>query len=132
MAAGIAIMLYRELPRTAFESMRGKEEMLIDRGEQYKRAIQLYAIKMRRLPQTLDELEKSGGVRFLRRRYKDPFTGKDDWRLIHSNPMGQLTDSLIKQKKDEKKNQNTFITEYAGIAQTDTGFGQTGVNVALR
>jgi len=132
MAAGIAIMLYQQLPRTAFESMRAKEELLMERGEQYTRAVQLFAVKMKRLPQNVDELEKQGNTRFLRRKYKDPFTGKNDWRLIHQNAMGQLTDSLIKKKTDEKKNQNTFITENAGIGQNDTGFGQGAVNVGLR
>ena len=42
MAAAIALMLYQQMPRVAFESERDKEELLIDRGEQYKRAIQLY------------------------------------------------------------------------------------------
>ena len=35
MAASIAIMLYMQLPRAAFEAQRAKEEMLQERGEQY-------------------------------------------------------------------------------------------------
>ena len=37
-------------------------------------------------PQNLDDLETTRNIRFLRRRYKDPMTGKDAWRLIHVGP----------------------------------------------
>ena len=30
-------------------------------------------------------------------------TGKDEWRLVHVNAAGQLVDSLIKKKEEEKK-----------------------------
>jgi type II secretory pathway pseudopilin PulG len=41
LAAVIAITLYMEIPRVAFETQRQKEQLLVARGEQYKRAIQL-------------------------------------------------------------------------------------------
>jgi type II secretory pathway pseudopilin PulG len=93
MAAIVAIMLYLELPRVAFEAQRAKEQLLIDRGEQYKRAIKLYVRRFNRYPATIEQLENTNNIRFLRRRYKDPMTGKSDWRLIHSAG-GVLTDSL--------------------------------------
>jgi type II secretory pathway pseudopilin PulG len=94
MAAAISITLYMEVPRMAFESQRAKEQMAIDRGLQYKRAIQLFYRKYQLYPQTLDDLETKRNVRFLRRRYLDPLTGKE-WRLLHVGPAGQLTDSLV-------------------------------------
>ena len=132
MAAGIALMLYQQLPRTAFESMRGKEELLVDHAHEYQRAIQLYVAQFKAYPANLEDLEKAGNKRFLRRKFKDPFTGKDDWRFIHVDNMGQLTDSLVKKKEEKKPNQNTFITEMAGIGQTDLGVDAAGVNIALR
>lgn len=42
MAAVIAITLYMEIPRVAFETQRQKEQLLVERGEQYKRAIKLF------------------------------------------------------------------------------------------
>ena len=134
MAAGIALFLYAQLPRTAFESMRAKEETLVERGEQYQRALQLYVNKFQRYPSSIDDLEKTNNIRFLRKRFKDPFTGKDDWRMVHVDNQGRLTDSLVPQKKeDEKKaNTNTFITENAGLGQSPTDLGQEGTNVALR
>jgi hypothetical protein len=94
MAAAISITLYMEVPRMAFESQRAKEQMAIDRGLQYKRAIQLFYRKYQLYPQTLDDLETTRNIRFLRRRYLDPLTGKE-WRLLHVGPAGQLTDSLV-------------------------------------
>lgn len=94
MAAAISITLYMEVPRMAFESQRAKEQMAIDRGLQYKRAIQLFYRKYQLYPQTLDDLETKRNIRFLRRRYLDPLTGKE-WRLLHVGPAGQLTDSLV-------------------------------------
>ena len=94
MAATIAITLYIEVPRIAFESQRSREQMAIDRGLQYKRAIQLFYRKYQTYPQTLDDLETKRNFRFLRSRYLDPLTGKE-WRLLHVGPAGQLTDSLV-------------------------------------
>ena len=121
MAAAVAIMLYMELPRVAFEAQRNKEELLIERGEQYKRAIQLYFRKFKTYPASIDALENTNNIRFLRRRYPDPLTGKDEWRLIHIGPGGVFTDSITRQpKKDKTKetNTNTFITEAAPLGST--------------
>src|SRR5271156_1968502 len=95
MAAVVAIGLYYEMPRRAFESQRFREQTLVDRGNQYRRAIQLFYRKFGRYPATIDDLEATNNIRFLRRKYKDPLTGKDEWRLIHIGPGGQLTDSLV-------------------------------------
>lgn len=95
MAASIAILIYLEIPRVAFERQRDKEALLIDRGEQYARAIELFVRKTNRYPQTLEDLEQAQTIRFLRRRYKDPMTGKDEWRLIHMGANGQYLDSKV-------------------------------------
>lgn len=93
--AGIAALtLYNELPRAVFESQRSKEDLLVSRGQEYQRGIQLYYRKYRKYPTTIEELEKSNGIRFLRRRFVDPFSGKDDWRLVHI-ANGQFTDSKV-------------------------------------
>jgi hypothetical protein len=95
MAAVGAILLYKEIPRVAFETQRQKEQLLIERGQQYKRAIQLFmrANNNQRWPASMDELESFNRKRFLRHRYKDPMTGKDEWRLVHIQN-GVLTDSV--------------------------------------
>ncbi len=132
MAAIIAITLYVALPRVAFEAQRDKEELLIVRGEQYKRAIQLYVRKFKRFPGKIEDLDNANGIRFLRHHYVDPMTGKDEWRLIHAGPGGVLLDSLVKTKKDKKEEKapSTFITEQlqiGGVPEADAA-----ANPALR
>jgi len=85
MASLIAISLYMELPRVAFQAERQKEQLLIEHGEQYKRAIGLFlrTNKNARWPASIEELESYNNHRSLRKRYIDPMTGKDEWRLIH-------------------------------------------------
>jgi hypothetical protein len=95
LAAAVALMLYQQLPRVAFESERDKEQLLIDRGEQYKRAIQQFFVAYKRYPTTIEELENTNNKRYLRHRYVDPYTGKTEWRLVHVNGAGLLTDSLV-------------------------------------
>jgi hypothetical protein len=93
-AAAVAFTMYQELPRAAFESARDKEQLLIDRGNQYKRAIQVFYAENKRYPAELKDLESTNNKRYLRRRYIDPMTGQDEWRLIHTNG-SFLTDSLV-------------------------------------
>ena len=93
-AAAVAFTMYQELPRAAFESARDKEQLLMDRGNQYKRAIQVFYADNKRYPADLKDLENTNNKRYLRHRYIDPMTGKDEWRLIHTNG-SFLTDSLV-------------------------------------
>jgi len=136
MAASVAIMLYLELPRVAFEAQRQREELLIERGEQYMRGIQLYVRKFKRYPATLEEMETTNNIRFLRRRYTDPMTGKDEWRLVHVGPGGVYTDSLIHKPagtKKEEKAANTFTWEAPTVGATaQAGQGGQGAFPPLR
>ena len=149
LAAAIAIGLYMEMPRLAFESQRQREHLLISRGEQYKRGIQLFYRKYHTYPQNLDDLETTRNMRFLRRRYKDPMTGKDEWRLIHVGPGGQLTDSLVQplpqpgQPGQSNQGNATASNATPDGSQPQTGTGPTidpatgqpvnpGLNMALR
>jgi hypothetical protein len=104
MAAVVAITLYTEIPRVAFETQRQKEQLLIERGEQYKRAIYMfYKANSQRYPGKIEDLENFNGRRFLRHRYIDPMTGKEEWRLVHIQN-GMLTDSVtMKQKQGDGK-----------------------------
>ena len=56
---------------------RDREEELIHRGVQYSRAVRHYFKKFGRYPNRVEELENTNNIRFLRKRYKDPMTGKD-------------------------------------------------------
>jgi type II secretory pathway pseudopilin PulG len=84
-AAGVAA------PTMAFRVRRDREEEMIHRGTQYSRAIQRFVKKTGRYPSRLEDLENTNNIRFLRRRYKDPITGKD-FKLLHVGEV-QLTGS---------------------------------------
>lgn len=86
MAALVLIALAAAAPVVARDLQRTKEVESERRAQEYVRAIQLYqrACKCKTYPPSMEALEKSTTVRFLRQRYTDPLTGKDDWRLIHN------------------------------------------------
>ena len=52
------------------------------RGLQYRRAIQLYYRKFHAYPPNADALINTNQIRFLRKKYTDPITGKDDWKPV--------------------------------------------------
>src|ERR1700744_5895749 len=99
MAAIVAVMLYREMPRVAFEAQRDREQLLIDRGQEYQRAITLYVRKFNKFPGSMDDLNNTNNQRFLRRQFVDPMTGKADWRILHAGPGGVTTDSVNNKPK---------------------------------
>jgi type II secretory pathway pseudopilin PulG len=66
----------------AFEIRRDKEAEMIHRGVQYSRAIRAYYKKFNRYPAKIEDLENTNQMRFLRKRYKDPLTGKD-FKILH-------------------------------------------------
>ena len=131
MAAIAALMLYRELPRVAFQSQRQKEQILMERGEEYKHAIGIFMrTNGNRWPASIEELESFNNKRSLRRRYIDPMTGKDEWRLIHISN-GVLQDSITNKPPATQQNSNGpgLIAEVPLMQQNNT---TGGVNPALR
>ncbi len=78
----LAIGLAALAPVIAQQVKRDREEELIHRGTQYSRAIKHYMKKFTRYPNRIEDLENTNNVRFLRKRYKDPITGKD-FKLLH-------------------------------------------------
>lgn len=77
------IMLAAEAPRIQQQIKRAKEQELVNRGKQYAIAIRNYVHKFGRYPTSLEQLEDTNHLRFLRKRYTDPMTGKANWKLIH-------------------------------------------------
>ena len=70
-----------------FEMKRDREEEMIHRGVQYSRAVRKFVKKFGRYPNSLEELEDTNNIRFLRKRYKDPENKNKDFRLLH---MGEV------------------------------------------
>jgi type II secretory pathway pseudopilin PulG len=83
MVAMVLVLLAVAAPKVAADIERDREIELQHRGKQYVRAIKLYYKKFGAYPPNMDALVKTSEIRFLRKRYKDPVTGKDEWHLIH-------------------------------------------------
>ncbi len=78
----LALWLSVAVPRMARSIQRDRDEETVERGKQYIRAVQLYYRKFGAYPPSEDALVKTNEIRFLRKRYLDPLTGKDDWKPI--------------------------------------------------
>jgi type II secretory pathway pseudopilin PulG len=75
---------------------REREEELIFRGKQFIRAVDLWQRKFPNTwPTTIDALLNTNNTRFLRKRWKDPITNSDEWRLIKMNPDGSISGLTI-------------------------------------
>ena len=82
MVALLAMSLVTLLPELAFQIKRDREEEMVHRGVQYSRAVRRYYRKFGGYPPSIDLLESSNNIRFLRKRYKDPITG-EEFRILH-------------------------------------------------
>src|SRR6516225_7563084 len=89
-----SIFIAAAVPIYQMQAKRELEEELIFRGGEYARAIQKYQRKFGAYPTSIDQLVSTNGLRFLRKAYKDPVTGKD-FRLIRLNPDGSLAGSKL-------------------------------------
>jgi type II secretory pathway pseudopilin PulG len=78
----LALSLSIAAPRMARSIQRDRDVETMERGKQYIRAVQLYYRKFHAYPPSVDALVKSNNIRFLRKKYTDPITGKDDWKPI--------------------------------------------------
>jgi type II secretory pathway pseudopilin PulG len=78
----LAIGLMAMAPYMAQQMKRDREEELIHRGTQYSRAIKHYMKQFNQYPTRIENLENTNNIRYLRKRYKDPVTGKE-FKLLH-------------------------------------------------
>ncbi len=121
-------------PKMAQDLKRDREVEAVHRGEQYVRAVRVYYRKTHAYPGSIEQLEKTNNIRFLRQRYIDPMTGKDDWRLIHvgeakttvkgffGQPLAGLTPGL---------GSAAGLASGGGIGTGAAGPGQTGSGSAF-
>ena len=77
------IAMAAAMPKIAADIQRDRDVETMHRGKQYVRAIQLYYRKFHAYPPSLDALDKTNDIRFVRKKYIDPITGKNDWKIIH-------------------------------------------------
>ena len=85
----VTIALLAVLPAMKQQIQRDREAEMVHRGTAYMRAIQHFYKKVGRYPASIEELENTNHVRYLRKRYTDPMTrdpktGKEkDFKLLH-------------------------------------------------
>src|ERR1017187_6207798 len=83
MLALLTIALAVALPKVAKEIQRDRELETMHRGKQYIRGVRMYYKKFNAYPASVDALVKpTNNIRFLRKKYKDPTTGKEDWKPV--------------------------------------------------
>src|SRR5215831_10527317 len=107
-----SVIIAAIVPAYQMQAKREQEEELLFRGQEYTRAIQKYQRRFGVYPTSIDQLVSTNGLRFVRRAYKDPITGKD-FRLITINPDGSLSGSKVFM-------QNTNTQGLFGNTQTNT------------
>ena len=77
------IALAVALPKVSKEIQRDRDLETMQRGKQYARAVRLYYKKFNAYPPNVDALIKpTNNIRFLRKKYTDPTTGKEDWKPV--------------------------------------------------
>ncbi|MGB9123687.1 MAG: hypothetical protein WCE73_23940, partial [Candidatus Angelobacter sp.] len=78
------IALSVEAPRIAQQIKRDKEEEMIHRGKDYATAVKRFVHKSGgQYPVSIEQLENTNHIRFLRKKYVDPMTGESDWKMVH-------------------------------------------------
>jgi len=82
MLAIFLIALSVAVPKISKQIQRDRELETMHRGKQYVRAVKMYYKKFGAYPTSVDALVQSNQIRFLRKKYIDPTTGKDEWKLI--------------------------------------------------
>lgn len=82
MVALLTIALAVALPKVSKEIQRDREIETMHRGKQYARGVKLYYKKFGAYPPSVDALVKTNNIRFLRKKYTDPTTGKEDWKPV--------------------------------------------------
>jgi type II secretory pathway pseudopilin PulG len=111
MLAILMLTMTLAAPKVRQEIQRDREVETMHRGKQYIRAIQLYYRKFNAYPPNVDALVKTNEIRFLRKKYVDPTTGKAEWKPIL---MGQ--------------NKVPIVYGFFGVAIPGTTMGSMGIS----
>jgi type II secretory pathway pseudopilin PulG len=83
MLAILLIAMSVAVPKISKQIQRDREVETMRRGKAYVRGIKMYYKKFGAYPPNMDALVQSNQIRYLRKKYIDPTTGKDEWKLIH-------------------------------------------------
>jgi len=102
-------------PELTQQVKRDRENELIHRGVQYSRAVKRYFKKFGTYPTSLEALENTNNMRFLRRRYKDPITGKD-FKVLHFGEVQVFATNPVGTPVSQMGGQNGFPGGMSGAA----------------
>jgi type II secretory pathway pseudopilin PulG len=84
MVAMMTLSLSIAMPKVIEEIQRDREQETMQRGKQYIRGIKLYYRQFGTYPPNADALVKgTTSIRFMRKKYADPTTGKEDWKPVY-------------------------------------------------
>ncbi len=86
----IIIAMAVAAPKLKDAIKRDREIEMIHRGTQYARAVKKYYKKFGRYPSTIEQLENTNNIRFLRKRYTDPMAKDGKWRPVQFGDLRQL------------------------------------------
>ncbi len=133
MMAMLILSLSIAIPRVRESIQRDREEETMQRGKQYIRAVQLYYRKFNAYPPNVDALVKTNNIRFLRKKYIDPTTGKDEWKpvLFGQNKTPQAMGFFGQPLAAASGGGIGPSAGNAGLAGTTTGAGGTNTSTGL-
>ena len=114
----LAFTMMAVLPRVIQQVKRDKEEEMIHRGTEYARAVKKYYKKFNKYPNSVEDLENTNNIRFLRRRYKDPMSPDGNWKLLHITDVQQGI-----------SNPNFGVSQAGNFNPTQTGGAQNVINI---
>jgi type II secretory pathway pseudopilin PulG len=83
MLAIFILALAVAVPVVKKDIQRDREIETMHRGKQYIHAVKLYYKKFGTYPSSVDALVMTNEIRFLRKKYIDPTTGKEEWKPIY-------------------------------------------------
>ena len=90
MMAVMIIVALAVVPSFVLQARRDRELEMIHRGTEYARAVKKYYKKFGQYPASLEQLQNTNQIRFLRKRYKDPLTKDGEWKLLHYGDIALL------------------------------------------
>lgn len=96
MVATIQIALYKARPLMSTKIKREKEIQLKFILKEFKKGILRYKRFNNRFPSKIEDLVKSPHPRYIRQLYTDPFTGKNEWDIVHDKSGIFIVDLMSK------------------------------------
>ncbi len=121
MVALVMLAVITAAPRVAQQTKRDREEEMIHRGAQYARAIKRFYRKFGRYPNTIEQLENTNNIRFLRKQYKDPMSQDGKWKYLHPGDV----------KIGNTPNVGTPVSAMGAGTQQPTGLAGTNPGTSL-